>query len=1020
MRKKLSFMLSICLLFSTIGSVLGIAGAVNAADEGENRIENGKFEAGKNGWEDWGNTEIVADPLNGQGGNAVKIGTGEGGMGYYINAAPGESYVISGWGRSEAEDTPAILAVKSLGGQGNGSPKSINYTNTDYEYKSVSYTVPEGATELLVYVYKNEGSGGSAYLADIRAVRQQAQQQQVHNHAYLPEEWIFQSQTDQFIAAKVNEMKAYAIEYQFNNIGTLRDDGTIDREQITDFGHWIKVSRETDPNQKIIAWINGNTTLHAHTTPEKRKTIVASLKAMVEEGFQYEGVFYKVDGIQFDIEPLRAVWKDDPELLALMKDIRAAVGPEVHLSMATPAFEIVWSDAYISQMAEVMDMLNPMIYDTQGPDSWKPYVTQTGEEYEQLWKNTALRYSAAIAASGNPDCQYAPIIPAYDKKGYWDDEEDKYIVYHEPFIENVYHAARGLKQAMGEGANVYGSGIFWWELFISDTPDPRDNQDYSHARGWWLTEWVNQGESDDLPQPLPAISDKTALRQAVNDAEALYAAAEEGSRPGQYKGEAKALLKSAIEKAKAIIDAAGKQQAEVDAAIEALKNAVAAFKASVNPETDGYYWPIITPAAEDGKKTDELIADTRLVDSENGRKVVQVTLNGAVLKKRLEGLNDDPKGSITLDAIGHKQLSEAENGVIVELPLSALRQASADYPEGSLSLRTAWLACELRLGTLDMGKIARELEADLEDVMLHIVMEKSPEQMKQEMKKELDRWGASLLTDPVQFHMMAVAGEKSAELSDSGLALKRTLAVNDLSDAASAAVVRYNEAAHKIAFSSADVRQSGSVTWFEIKRNGTGGNYAVMRSSRTFADLGDVQWAKDSIERLASKLIVSGTGDTSFAPRAVISRAEFAALLMRGLGIEESGETNRFTDVTPGKWYSGIVSAAVQAGLIGGYADGSFRPGDGITREEMAVMSANALAYAGYAFPSGLTGNGVLSGFSDYSEISEEMRVSFSQTVEAGLILGTSGNKLQPGRVVTRAEASVLLLRLLQTAGLLQ
>jgi hypothetical protein len=92
-------------------------------------------------------------------------------------------------------------------------------------------------------------------------------------------------------------------------------------------------------------------------------------------------------------------------------------------------------------------------------------------------------------------------MPAYDKRGYWEGSE--YIVYHDPFIENVYHAARGLKQAIAEGAKVYGSGIFYWELFALDHVDPKDNQDYSHARNWWMTEWVNNETSFDIPQPLP-------------------------------------------------------------------------------------------------------------------------------------------------------------------------------------------------------------------------------------------------------------------------------------------------------------------------------------------------------------------------------------------------------------------------------------------------------------------------------------------------------------------------------------
>lgn len=505
MRWRLTLSLSICMmLFYTLGN-LGVLNANSASTEltGANLVENGRFQNGLNGWEDWGNTAVLEQTVNGQSMNAVKIGEDEGGMGYYISSQPGETYELSGWGKAESASVPAMLIVKSLSGH-NKILAQLDFTGSQYEKGVKTFTVPQGVTELIVYVYKNPGEG-FGYVTDISVVPSAAEPaKQVHNHAYLPEEWISDPQTDAFIAAKVNEMKSYAIEYQFNNIGTLQEDGSINLDNIKEFGHWIKVSRETDPNQKIIAWVNGSTTEHAQAPDsDLRQTIIDSVSNLVKNGLEYQGKIYKVDGVHFDIEPLRSQWKDDPQLLSLMQDVRSALGANVHLSIAAPAWDVVWSNGYITQMANVVDMLNPMIYDTQGHVSDKPYITETKTEYEQLWKKAALRYSAAIAASSNPDCQYAPIMPAYERKGEWNEKFNQYVIHHDPFIENIYHAARGLKQAMAEGANVYGSGVFWWELFISQTPDPRDNQDYSHARGWWMTEWVNQGVSTDIPAPLP-------------------------------------------------------------------------------------------------------------------------------------------------------------------------------------------------------------------------------------------------------------------------------------------------------------------------------------------------------------------------------------------------------------------------------------------------------------------------------------------------------------------------------------
>ena len=122
--------------------------------------------------------------------------------------------------------------------------------------------------------------------------------------------------------------------------------------------------------------------------------------------------------------------------------------------------------------------------------------------------------------------------------------------------------------------------------------------------------------------------------------------------------------------------------------------------------------------------------------------------------------------------------------------------------------------------------------------------------------------------------------------------------------------------------------------------------YTVVKNNKTFADLTG-HWAKDDIELLASKLVIKGTSETSFSPDMKITRAEFATLLVRSLGLTEDKLANHFSDVSLPAWYSGAVGSAVKAGLIEGYTDGTFRPSAYITREQMAAMTAKAMAFTG-------------------------------------------------------------------------
>ncbi|MGE5590117.1 MAG: S-layer homology domain-containing protein [Bacillota bacterium] len=122
--------------------------------------------------------------------------------------------------------------------------------------------------------------------------------------------------------------------------------------------------------------------------------------------------------------------------------------------------------------------------------------------------------------------------------------------------------------------------------------------------------------------------------------------------------------------------------------------------------------------------------------------------------------------------------------------------------------------------------------------------------------------------------------------------------------------------------------------------------YAVLEYARSFADLA-AHWAKDDVEMMAARQIARGGGDGSrFDPAGVITRAQFAALLVRALGLAESQGPSPFADVAPSAWYARSVSTAAHEGLILG-SDGQFRPDAPITRQEMAVMIKRTAAKYG-------------------------------------------------------------------------
>lgn len=181
---------------------------------------------------------------------------------------------------------------------------------------------------------------------------------------------------------------------------------------------------------------------------------------------------------------------------------------------------------------------------------------------------------------------------------------------------------------------------------------------------------------------------------------------------------------------------------------------------------------------------------------------------------------------------------------------------------------------------------------------------------------------------------------------------------------------------------------------------------------------GDIigHWAQKDIEHLASASIVSGVNDLAFAPNRNITRAEFAALLVRGLQLPASNAASGFQDVAGSAWYAAPVSAAVKAKLISGYEDQGFKPDAPITREELSAMLVRALQGAGVSTAlSAEAEKSALAKFKDSSSI-VWARPEMAAALQSGLVNGLGDDTLSPSVPATRAQAATMLERFLQLA----
>lgn len=107
-----------------------------------------------------------------------------------------------------------------------------------------------------------------------------------------------------------------------------------------------------------------------------------------------------------------------------------------------------------------------------------------------------------------------------------------------------------------------------------------------------------------------------------------------------------------------------------------------------------------------------------------------------------------------------------------------------------------------------------------------------------------------------------------------------------------------------------------------------------------FNDLDSVKWAQSSIENMAFNGYIGGYSDGTFKPSSNFSRAELVVIINKMNGFTEESNIE-FKDVPQNHWAYKEISKAVQAGFVSGYSDGSFRPNEPVSREQVATILNN-------------------------------------------------------------------------------
>ncbi|MBU7007948.1 S-layer homology domain-containing protein [Phosphitispora fastidiosa] len=354
------------------------------------------------------------------------------------------------------------------------------------------------------------------------------------------------------------------------------------------------------------------------------------------------------------------------------------------------------------------------------------------------------------------------------------------------------------------------------------------------------------------------------------------------------------------------------------------------------------------------------------------------------------------------------QVHSTSQSITTEIPADVIAALRQSKPAAVLRVVVPAGSYDLPVSVVNVGDLSDKLGAPPEAFRIAVTISAAGEAIAAQIRAEITRQGFAMTAVPVEFRTGVVADNgQRLELNIFDSYIEHFLKMGYSVNPSISGAVCYNTAAKVFYPVPAVFGADGDNPGVVIKHRANGW-YTVVTGQRTYTDIRG-HWARGDIERLASRLIVTGKDSRNFDPGGKVTRAEFAALLVRALGVSEIAREGEFSDVS-GQWFTGAVNSAAAAGLIQGYQDGTFRPYQEITREEMAVMVSRAIQFAGYPAVSGDSDDEILS-FTDRDSVSSWARSAVSAAAQAQIIKGSLSGEFNPDFHATRAEAAAMLIR---------
>ncbi|TXK77048.1 hypothetical protein FU659_23940 [Paenibacillus sp. N3.4] len=403
-------------------------------------------------------------------------------------------------------------------------------------------------------------------------------------------------------------------------------------------------------------------------------------------------------------------------------------------------------------------------------------------------------------------------------------------------------------------------------------------------------------------------------------------------------------------------------------------------------------------------------AGTATTTTLNGQTVTTVAVDSKKLEDKLAAEGNHALITIPVNTKSDVVIGELDGQMVKNM----------EQKQAVIQIQTGNAAYALPAQQINISALSDQLgkSVQLHDIKLRIEISKPNTDTVKVVENSAVEGEFTLVVPPLNFTVKANYGDTTIEVSKFNAYVERTIAIPDGVDTSkitTGVVVEPDGTVRHVPTKIVVINGK----YYAKVNSLTNSTYSIVWHPLAFTDVAQ-HWAKDAVNDMGSRMVISGIGNDMFNPDQDITRAEFAAIMVRGLGLKLENGSSSFADVKTTDWFNSAIKTAYGYQLISGFEDGSFRPMDKITREQAMTIIAKAMKIT--ALKTSLPAKAadeLLKPFTDASHASGWAKNSLADCLQAGIVTGRNSTQLAPKAYISRAEVAAIVQRLLQKSKLI-